>query len=61
MKTEIKDQSGKVLFSAEPSGNRLNINDRQGHKLCCVEHNGSALQIKDAKDKVVSEMPTESK
>ncbi len=23
MKNEIKDQSGKVLFTAEPSGNKL--------------------------------------
>jgi hypothetical protein len=61
MKHEIKDQSGKVLFSAEPSGNKLNINDSGGTRLCCIEHNGSTLQIKDAKDKVISEMPTERK
>ena len=36
MKTEIKDPSGKVLFTSEASGSRLNINDAQGDKLCCL-------------------------
>ncbi len=57
MKQEIKDASGKVLFSAEPQGNRLNINDSQGKKVCCIEHDGSKLQVKDANDKVLNELP----
>lgn len=58
MKQEIKDASGKVLFSTEQDGNRLNINNEQGHKLCCIEHNGTNLQVKDANDKVLNEIPT---
>lgn len=58
MKTEIKDQSGKVLFTAEAETNRLNIHDTDGTKVCCLEHNGSKLQVKDARDKVVTEMNT---
>lgn len=57
MKTEIKDPSGKVLFTAEGSGNRLNIHNQQGAKLCCLEHDGQKLQLKDAQDKVITEVP----
>lgn len=48
MKSEIRDASGNVLFTAEPDGRRLNINDDRGHKVCCIEHDGSKLQVKDA-------------
>lgn len=58
MKNEIKDASGKVLFSTEQDGNRLNINNEQGHKVCCIEHTGTNLQVKDANDKVLNEIPT---
>lgn len=61
MKNEIKDKSGKVLFTAEDSGNKLNINDRNGNKICCLEHSGSKLQVKDARDKVLTEIPAENK
>lgn len=57
MKNEIKDASGKVLFTAEPDGNRLNINNSQGKKLCCLEHDGSNLKVKDANDRVLNEIP----
>ena len=57
MKLEIKDQSGKILFTAEASGNKLNIHNQQGAKLCCLEHDGQKLQIKDAQDKVITEVP----
>jgi|GEM_PF-6073804 hypothetical protein len=55
MTQEIKDKSGKVLFTAEQSGSKLNINDEKGKKFCCVEHTGSKLQVKDSNDKVLSE------
>lgn len=61
MKTEIKDPSGKVLFTAEAAGNRLNIKNAQGEKLCCLEHDGKKLQLKDAQDKVLSEVPETNK
>lgn len=61
MKTEIKDQSGKVLFTAEASGNKLNIHNQQGAKLCCLEHDGQKLQLKDAQDKVLREVPETNK
>ena len=56
MKNEIKDPSGKVLFTAEAFGNKLNINDSQGKKLCCLEHDGKKLQLKDAGDKVITDV-----
>ena len=58
MKNEIKDKSDKVLFTAEPQDNKLNIHDGHGKKICCLEHDGSKLQIKDAQDKVITEMNT---
>ncbi|MCJ8166025.1 hypothetical protein MKJ04_14355 [Pontibacter sp. E15-1] len=54
MKNEIKDQSGKVLFSTEQAGNRLNVSDAQGHYFCCVEHDGSKLNVKDKNDNVIA-------
>ena len=57
MKQEIKDPSGKVLFTAEVAGNRLNINSATGQKVCCIEHDGEKLQIKDDQDQVLQELP----
>lgn len=57
MKQEIKDASGKVLFTAEAAGNRLNINNSEGKKVCCIEHDGTKLQIKDEQDQVIQELP----
>lgn len=54
MKNEIKDQSGKVLFSTEQSGNRLNVSDFQGKHFCCVEHDGNKLNIKDKNENVIA-------
>lgn len=55
MKTEIKDQSGKVLFTAEVEGKKININDESGKKFCCIEHDGSKLKVKDAEENVLKE------
>jgi hypothetical protein len=57
MKSEIKDPSGKILFTAEAAGNRLNINNAQSEKLCCLEHDGKKLRLKDAQEKVITEVP----
>jgi hypothetical protein len=57
MKEEIKDSSGQTLFTAEVSGNKLNIHDQNGHKLCCLVHDGKKLQLKDAQDKVITDVP----
>ena len=55
MKSEIKDESGKVLFTAEVEGKKLNVYNKSGKKFCCIEHDGSKLKIKDAEDKVIKE------
>lgn len=57
MKTEIKDSSGKVLFTSEASGSKLNIHNPEGTKLCCLEHDGKKLHLKDALDKEIAEVP----
>lgn len=57
MKTEIKNQEGQILFTAEAEENKLNINDALGEKLlCCIEQKGTQLQLKDANDKVIMQI-----
>lgn len=61
MKTEIKNNEGQVLFTAEPQDNKLNINDPSGKNLCCIEHDGKNLQLKDANNKVITQIESRIK
>lgn len=61
MKTEIKDKSGKVLFTAEVEGSMLNINDASGKKLCCIAHDGTRLQVMDANDRIISQIDSKTR
>lgn len=55
-RTEIKNQSGKTLFTAEPDETRLNIKSATGKKLCCIEQDGSQLKVKDAEDRIMGQV-----
>lgn len=61
MKTEIKDKSGKTLFTAEEHNGMLDINDASGKKLCCIAHDGTRLQVMDANDKIISQIDSKTR